>query len=448
MRVGFARKDITPKLGCYLSGYYETRIADGIIDPLLGTAIAATDENQTVIIMSLDMIGINQQDQDIIRRFVSRKVKVPYEAIMIACTHTHLGPAMSRDEDGFKQEDFSELKERLAVLAQEALEDMRSAEMYCAETHVHDVSFVRIFKMNDGSLITNPGLRNPNVNSPIHEPDEHLGLVLFKRKNASEIAIINFQVHPDVIGGTKISADYPKHVRDTFEKTIENSRCMYINGTCGDLNHIDIRLDDDDLVGGYQRSVHMGRCIASAAVSVYATAKKCQGQTVGCVQRDYFAALNKGTDEEIIEAKNIYSIWKSGRENEIFSEEELNSMAHNCAKGRAEQIVKLISYPSDRFPLHLNAISIGDLGVAGFPAEPFSAIGKTIREKSEFPCTFSACCCNGYENSYLPTEDVYGSNAYEPNASMFLKGEAEKIAEEMLTLLNGLKCGARETNKT
>ena len=43
LKAGFGRIDITPPLGVSVQGYYEKRLADGILDPLYATAVAFED---------------------------------------------------------------------------------------------------------------------------------------------------------------------------------------------------------------------------------------------------------------------------------------------------------------------------------------------------------------------------------------------------------------------
>ncbi|MDD4744969.1 MAG: hypothetical protein PHN53_10240 [Eubacteriales bacterium] len=60
LKAGFSRIDITPPLGIYLSGYYEPRQAEGQLDPLLASALAVSDDNETALLFSVDVIGIKQ----------------------------------------------------------------------------------------------------------------------------------------------------------------------------------------------------------------------------------------------------------------------------------------------------------------------------------------------------------------------------------------------------
>ena len=97
LQTGFARMDITPHLGISLRGQYFARYADGMLDPLLGTGIAFSDGENSAVLMSLDLIGIPQLLQDRLRQTVADYLKLPKEAIFIACTHTHQGPATSEE---------------------------------------------------------------------------------------------------------------------------------------------------------------------------------------------------------------------------------------------------------------------------------------------------------------------------------------------------------------
>ena len=78
MKSGFARLDITPPFGARISGYFEERIADGIIAPLTANAVAFSDRRgNTAAVVSLDIIGIRQKEMDIIRRRAAERNHLP-----------------------------------------------------------------------------------------------------------------------------------------------------------------------------------------------------------------------------------------------------------------------------------------------------------------------------------------------------------------------------------
>ena len=84
LKVGFARVDITPNLGIEIAGYFERRIADGVLDPLLATAVAFDDGNKLGLVLSLDIIGLTQSCSEIIREEIANAVGTTPEGVFMA----------------------------------------------------------------------------------------------------------------------------------------------------------------------------------------------------------------------------------------------------------------------------------------------------------------------------------------------------------------------------
>ena len=384
LKAGFARIDVTPPLGTTLAGYYETRYAAGILDPLLATAIAFDNGENRIIVMSIDIIGFNQKLMNRVRTAVAEAVSTDPKAVFVACTHTHLGPCTA---DAFGKEHNPEYVDwfvkKLADVAVLAVQDLAPAKLSYTRGEVKDVAFIRRYRMKDGSSRTNPGWLNPDVDHPIGTPDENSSFLIIKRENAPEIGIVNFQVHPDVIGGCTISADYPKFVRDTYETLIPNSRCMYINGAQGDTNHVDIRLDETKCRRGYGRSKYMGRKIAMSVVANYELAEPLEGEKIAFGQKSYLAKVNKGTAEELEASKAVMVVYEA---------EGVDAITPFPGRTKAEtrtiakRMVAVDKFPDEK-ELYLTAVSVGNVVFAGFPGEPFTDIGRGVKENSKFTLT-------------------------------------------------------------
>ena len=93
--------------------------------------------------------------------------------------------------------------------------------------------------MKDGSVRTNPGVDNPHILHPIGDVDERVNVLRFDRESDS-LVLVNFGNHPDVVGGCKISADWPGFLRNTVEKALDNTKCIFFNGAQGDVNHVNV----------------------------------------------------------------------------------------------------------------------------------------------------------------------------------------------------------------
>ena len=440
LQAGFGRIDITPPFGVSVQGYFEKRLADGILDPLLATAVAFDDGEKRAVVISVDVIGFNQLLMDQIRPLVAKAIGTEKEAVFICCTHTHLGPGITNPEkcntgeisnDTYVQQTFVKKLCDVAVLA---VQDLAPAKLSYTRGEVKGVAFVRRFVMKDGTYRTNPGWLNPDVDHALGTPDENSSLLIIKRENAPEIGIVNYQVHPDVIGGCKLSADYPKFVRDTYETLIPGSRCMYINGAQGDTNHVDITLGEDKCRGGYARSRYMGRKIAMSVVAGYELAEALEGEKVSFGQKSVFTKFNKGRPEQIPEALRIAKIYEE--EGIQAAVPHLTGMAQVEVVAEATRIKRLMDYPDEK-ELYVTAVSVGDVVFAGFPGEPFTDIGRGIKANSKFTLTMPACCANGYEG-YYPMQSAYDEGGYEARTARYVAGTAEKLIAASTEVVNGL----------
>ena len=437
LKAGFARVDITPPLGITLSGYYRVRHAEGILDPLYVTAVAFEDGVRKAVICSIDNIGFTQALMDRVRAYTAERVGTEKEAIFLACTHTHLGPCTANSEDKWENPDYIEfMTGKIADAAVMALEDAVPARMLYTRGRAEDVAFVRRFRMKDGSVQTNPGVSNPQILHALGEPDENSSLLIIKREGKPEIGIVNFQVHPDVISGSRISADYPKFVRDTYEKIIDNSRCMYINGTQGDTNHTDVRLRPGDLIKGYTRAQYMGKKIALSVIANYELAKELTGDKVAYGQKNILVKYNKGKPEELEEAVRINEIYQKGGEPAVGEATGTTGMKTTEITAKASRILTLQDKPDEK-ELYLTAVAVGDVVFVGFPGEPFTEVGRTVKANSGYTLTITACCANGYEG-YYPVQSAFEEGGYEAATARYQAGTAEKIMEASTELVKEL----------
>ena len=92
--------------------------------------------------------------------------------------------------------------------------------------------------MSDGSVRTNPGRANPDILEPAGPVDTSVTVVSFPGQPA---CLVNFALHLDVVGGTRVSPDYPGHMSRALRRLRGRKlNCLFLNGTCGDINHVDV----------------------------------------------------------------------------------------------------------------------------------------------------------------------------------------------------------------
>ena len=448
MQVGFSRKNITPYLGVPIPGYYCDRLTEGVLDDLYANVLAVTDGQKTALLFSLDTISIEKAYMDVLRNAVSQRTGVPYEAILIACTHTHTSAGIGAR--GEKEGHYNEyVKHRLCDAAQEALLDCKPAAFSYAKSRAPHISFIRRFRMKDGTIETNPGIDNPNIQEPIGVPDESVQVVRIQREGGEEIALINFQTHADTIGGCNISADFPGFLRSTFEAVMPNAKCMFFNGAQGDTNHVNVHPGPGDLNGlntdsfddvarGHEHAKYMGQVVAGAVLQVYLKAAPLKDGAVGFLQKTIEIPSQMPAKEQIPEAERIVSLHNAGRDEEL----GYRGMMLTTVVGEALRMVKLKDGP-ESFGISLSAIVFGEVAFVGFPGEPFTETGVYLKEHSPYAVTFPCCLTNGNED-YFPVRSAYDEGGYEARSSNFCPGVAEILTENALDMLRSLKDEAKE----
>lgn len=447
LTAGFARLDITPSCGMLLAKG-SICPAEGILDPLTVSAVAFDNGEKRAVVISADLLGIQTFLMDKIRSLVADAIGTVKEAVFVHCTHTHLGPILTptySEKNIIKNPEYAEwLLKKVRDVAVLAVQDLDPAKLFYTRDKAKNVAFVRRYRMKDGTYKTNPGRLNPDIDCPVGEPDENVQLLLIKRENAPEIGIVNFQVHPDVIGGDKISADYPHFVRDTYEKLMDNSRCMYINGAQGDTNDVNVRLPRPETAEGrYDYARYMGRKIAMAALANYELAEPLEGDEIRFAQKNIFVKYNKGRPEQIDDA--LYTV-NLVQENEARGMGKWEALKAASPKNtgvktiestrEAVRIVDLMDLP-DEGQLCITAVRVGDVVFAGLPGEQFTNSGREIKQNSKFTLTIPACCANGYQG-YFPTEEAYGQGGYERATARFAPGTAEKLIAASVEIVNSL----------
>ena len=88
LRVGYAKNEITPKLGSYLQGHNKVRYAVKVHDPLYVRCAIFEDEG-LLVLLSYDVCGMNTGLADEIRKLVADYVGCEPTNVFLCCTHTH-----------------------------------------------------------------------------------------------------------------------------------------------------------------------------------------------------------------------------------------------------------------------------------------------------------------------------------------------------------------------
>lgn len=279
MKTGFSKVCINPPYGSPIVGYYEPRFVKGIQDDLYVRATAFDDGEKKAVVIAVDLCTPAQKYYDDFKKAVSEAAGIDENAIFINCSHTHTGPLVGKDFASDKKS--SEAYDAFLVscvrdAAVYAFNDLCESSIETAQGEAKNISFIRRYRMKDGSVATNPGVNNENIDHALGTPNETVKLVKIVRENKDDIFIVNFGTHPDSVGGEYISADYMGYVCSIIENAVPNTKCMFLLAPQGDVNHVNVRptkgeseiseIDFDGVPRSIKHAEHMGRVIAGAVL--------------------------------------------------------------------------------------------------------------------------------------------------------------------------------------
>lgn len=443
LHVGFSRVDITPMLGIGMGGYYIPRSVEGVLDNLEINALALSCGEDKVILLSVDHCGIFNEPVTHLRKHVSDVTGIPMEGVFIHSTHTHTSAFLNHDsEDVLEQTYYRMVYRKMGDVAQMALQDLKPARMGWGMGNAPNVAFIRRYRMKDGSVMTNPGVNNPDIVAPINETDERVSVLRFDREGAESIVLASFGNHPDTVGGCKVSADWPGFTRRNVEKSLDNVKCIFFNGAEGDVNHVNVHpkdgflndmfMDFDDVSRGYGHARYIGRVLTGGILQAYDKVKYVDVEYINFLKRDIQIPSNMPREDEIEQARQIHALHEAGQDEQI----PYQGMMLTTVVAEADRMIRLEHGPK-HFNMSLYGIAIGDVALIGIPGEPFTGIGCSLKESENWEMVIPTCLTNGAQG-YFPMKDSYEEGGYEARSSEFAPGVAELIVSESNELLMAL----------
>ena len=445
MKCGFCKKVITPPLGTPLVGYYRERLMKGVIDDLYVRAVAFEQGEKKAVVLEADLCLMSGALCDDIRKGIAEFCDLDMGAIFISCNHTHTGPLTGKDfaSDRTASDQYiAFLKVTFRDTAAYALEDLKPAEFYWAETTAEGISFVRRYRMKDGAVRTNPGALNPNIDHALGTPNESLKLLKILRQGGNDLFIFNFGTHSDTVGGDYVSADYSAYACAAIEGAIPGTDAMFLLAPQGDVNHINVWKENynkvvspraaEDIKETAAHARYMGRVIAGKILTVCDRAEKIDESAIAWGSAEVEIPSHQENDR-LEEARRINARYEAGREEEICEP----GMHRTEIIAEARRIVKLEHGPT-AYHYFIYALRLGDFVLAGLPGEPFTEIHNRISAATPFANTMVCCQINAC-TGYFPTTQAHLEGGYEAKTSVYAAGADDTLVNGMLKLLDTMK---------
>ncbi|MBI1929520.1 neutral/alkaline non-lysosomal ceramidase N-terminal domain-containing protein, partial [Candidatus Poribacteria bacterium] len=267
LKVGTAKVNITPPLGCNMAGYSaRNRGSEAIADELYSKALVFDDGRTQVAIITSDLIGLDAAFVNRARLMIEKGTGIPSDHVMMGCSHTHFGPEVRESRatsaDTPAGNAYVEvLAQKLTTVTQLAQQRLQSARVGVGSGVADKVSYNRHTIRPDGKAQTS--YRRPAPNSDLtFGPYDPTVRVLRVDSATGEVmaSLIHFACHPVTSTDRMytISADYPGYAMEVIEKQ-EGGICLFGLGCAGNIVPIERE-------GKYPRMI--GRSIGGEAIKV------------------------------------------------------------------------------------------------------------------------------------------------------------------------------------
>lgn len=454
VEVGMAQRDITPPDGFPMAGYYHERLAEGTIDPLMAKAIVFRQGKTSAALVVCDLIGVTADLASAIRTEAAKASGIPYEAIVVAATHSHTAPDYYKALEAVLKGDRSDAKrsayiDKLIAEPAAAVADAAKAAATCrleagSTAQKTPVSFNRRFVMRDGSVRTWQSYANKETIKAAGPIDPEIGMLMVKSAAGEPLGVVsNFALHLDTVGGSKWSADYPKFVADCVHKKLgPKAISIFATGCCGDINHSDPRAttrNKTDFIGN-----SLGTTITDNLPKLTPISTEGRLDVRHAVVQ---LPLQECGPDDVKASIEVLKAVAAGKTVDFFDHVKahkllmVDQLRHNpplAADSGPRPFLRTKKWAGigAAIPTEVHAITLGeDLAIVTLPGEVFVDLGLAIKQASPYRHTIIVELANAVETIYIPTRAAHAGGSYEVLNSTVKPGSGEMLVEAALKLL-------------
>lgn len=436
-RAGAHAIDITPtELPVIVNGGMTERTSSEVTDPLYARCLVLDDGTVQIALAVVDSCVVPQPLIDQAKTLASAATGIPPERMLVSATHCHSAPSVYAVlGSGFDQRYAETLPGKIAAGIEAAYKNLQPARIGWAVGQDPKNVFCRRFVMKPGTAATNPfsgksndqaqmnpGYRNPNAVRRTGPADPDVSIVSLQTPDGQPLALLgNYSTH--YAGAPGISADYFGVFSQRIAELVgagESSGFVALmsNGTSGDANCCDFVNE----ARTFDRFT-VGEDVAQAALAAYKTVRYYDWVPIAMAEAHLTLAVRMPGDEELAKAKAVLAGLQGAKPRTV-------------PEVYAQEAVLLSELPPTR-DLKLQAIRLGELGIAAMPNEVFGSTGLAIKAQSRLKPTINIELANAY-HGYIPPPDQHllgGYTTWRARSSCLEEQAEPKIRTKVLELL-------------
>lgn len=419
-RAGASTRVIEVPTGTPLDGYGARQgTSTGTLRPLEVNCLYLQAEEGSALLLSLDLLSVDGAWVDALRERLQQQLGVRQEAVFVAASHTHSGPA------GFRRPEFSpvggsdggaKLREAVAFLVLEA-----ACEAAAGATE----ATLAVSRAAVGGVAA-------NRQDPSGPADSQLTTIAVKREDGQLLALVwHFACHPTVLDAKNllVSPDLPGEVRHLLRTRLGPSLpVLYLNGAAADVSTRFTRQ-----ASGLQEAQRLARPLADAvavggrpldASRPIGRLAQCRLPAVAAMPEEVAEGLVAQSEQALAAARSGDSPTAVVRLREV----ELMGARKRLARSRITKPESLTA--------QVQVLSLGDLALVGFPGELYAREGFRAAEASHHAVTLVVGYAGDYIGYLPPADDKRG---YERDSAWVAAGAVEQLLDIAAHLLEEVK---------
>lgn len=440
-RAGAFAIDVTPlELPVIVNGGITERVVDKIEDRLHARCLVLDDGANQIAIVIVDNCMMPRELLDHAKQLAYEATKIPTQNMLIAATHCHSAPSVFGCLGSDADEKYSKfLPVQIAKGIQQAHANLTPARIGWAVGRDDKNVASRRWLMKPGTAPNqaysgkqhdraqmHPGPANAAAIAALGIIDADVPVVAIQAKSGEPLAVLsNYSLH--YVGAPNLSADYFAVVCEKLTEHLQPKStpqpfvALHSNGTSGDqwlMDYTKPRRQFDRFT--------VGADVAAAAHEAHQRIFYYDWVPVVMHQQELELNVRLPEATELAEAKKLC---------QTFADRKPQTMPEVYAR----EAVLLAEGPKTRH-LKLQALRIGELGIAAIPNEVFSSTGLMIKIESPLPTQFTIELANGCDG-YIPPPKQHKLGGYETwrARSSCLEETAEpKIRAKVLELLSAV----------
>ncbi|MBW3541195.1 MAG: neutral/alkaline non-lysosomal ceramidase N-terminal domain-containing protein [Planctomycetes bacterium] len=445
-KAGAFAADITPpRFPISLNGGMTDRQATDAADPLHARCLVLDDGATRIAIVVCDSCMVPRDLMDAAKDRAAKATGIPTERILISATHTHSAPTLSGVFQSEPDEDYRQfLVEKIAEGITRANGNLRAARVGWGTGSDPSQVFNRRWYMKQGAVNAdpfggaedrvrmNPGIGNQANLKPSGPVDPEIGILSIQTPDGKPVALLaNYSLHyVGGVPGNLASADYfgefARRLTTALGANEQDPQFVGIlsNGTSGNINNVNYSLTSAERREPFEQIKVVAASVVDATMRAYRKIEHKDWAPIAMRETEIELGVRLPSEADVEQAKKLLSEAGPG---------PYRDRTHIYAR----ETLLLAHYPP-QVKAKIQAIRIGELGIATSPCETFVETGLAIKEASPLKPTFIIELANGY-NGYLPTPEHHELGGYETwrARSSYLAADAEpKVRETILELLH------------